>query len=270
MPEVVKIIRRATCPGVELVSIHDSSRIWGHLNGGFAIGTMKSWQGRVTYRRQNRQLVTGDTFTFDPGEIFRGAPNDGGAGTFRVFELVPETFSELCREEGRRASMHFADVICAAPRPLVLALDALEHALVSDSDSLEQQSCLVELAHAASSTVLERGSPPPPKKPAPLGPCERLREILHSSEAVSMSLASFARQADVSQFQLLRAFKRRYGSPPHAYGLYVRVERARQLLRKGRTVAEAAAAADFTDQSHLTRHFRRIWGVTPGQYAAGR
>lgn len=269
MPERIKVIRRATCPGVELVQIEDSPRVWGHLNTAFSFGTMTSWQGRATYRRQNIPLVTGDTFTFDPGEVFRGAPHDGGSGSFRVLEIEPRVFTELCREEDQRAPLHFAEVIRRTPPGLAFALDAIERALGTDADSLEQQSCLVELAHAAAATVLERGSPRS-KKPPPLGPCERLREILHSSEATQVSLSAFARAADVSQFQLLRAFKRRYGSPPHAYGLYVRAERAKQLLRAGHTVAEAAAATDFTDQSHLTRHFRRIWGVTPGQYAAAR
>jgi AraC-like DNA-binding protein len=84
-----------------------------------------------------------------------------------------------------------------------------------------------------------------------------------------VSLLGFAREAEVSQFQLLRDFKRRYGSTPHAYGLHVRVERARSLLRSGASVADAAAAADFVDQSHFTRYFRRVWTLTPGQYARG-
>jgi AraC-like DNA-binding protein len=206
---------------------------------------------------------------FDPGELFRGAPERGEAGSFDVLEIRPELFEELSRNEGLRGAVHFASVVLRAPRPLARALDGLTRALVDDEDLLTQQSRLVELVHAAISTVMER-VPRRARSPAPLGPCERLREILHSSEAPHVSLSDFARSADVSQFQLLRTFKRRYGSPPHAYGVHVRIDRARELLRRGHSVAEVAAATDFTDQSHFTRHFRRIWGVTPGAYAAGR
>jgi AraC-like DNA-binding protein len=45
-----------------------------------------------------------------------------------------------------------------------------------------------------------------------------------------------------------------------------RVRRAKALLRAGRTPAEAAAEAGFSDQSHLTRHFKRLLGFTPGRY----
>ncbi len=41
---------------------------------------------------------------------------------------------------------------------------------------------------------------------------------------------------------------------------------ARQLLAVGESVTDAAVAVGFFDQSHLTRHFRRIVGVTPGRY----
>jgi AraC-like DNA-binding protein len=58
------------------------------------------------------------------------------------------------------------------------------------------------------------------------------------------------------------------GTPPHRYLVQVRVQSAHALLALGtekRSLAEVAAAAGFSDQSHLTRHFKRVLGVTPGQ-----
>ncbi|HEY6079078.1 MAG TPA: AraC family transcriptional regulator [Polyangiaceae bacterium] len=262
--EIVSITRR---PNVDMYQTQHSRRSWGHLNGAFAFGTMLDWQGELVYRRQNLSLGRGDVCLLDPGEFFHAEPADESPGIFRVFEILPETFEALCRAEGYRAPIHFGIINRPAPL-LVRALDALQSALVDDAESLEQQSRLGVLAHAAVTTCLEQG-PRGSTKPVPLGPCERLRELLHGSEGPPINLCDFARSAGVSQFQLLRAFKRRYGLPPHAYGLQVRVERARLMLQQGFSVAEAAAASDFADQSHLTRHFRRIRGVTPAQYAAG-
>ena len=266
--ERVTIVRRPTCPSVELIEAQHSPRTWGHLNNVFAFGSMWDWHGRLDYRRRSLTLSSGDTCLFDPGELFRAAPNDSRPGTFRIIEILPETFETLCRAEGSRSPIHFAKMVAKATPELAAALHGLQTALLRDAEALEQQSHLAALAHAAVTTVLEPG-PRGLGRSVPLGPCERLREILHDGETANISLCDFAQHAGVSQFQLLRAFKRRYGSPPHAYGLHVRVERARQMLRRGFSVAAAAAANDFTDQSHLTRHFRRIWGVTPGQYAAG-
>ena len=57
------------------------------------------------------------------------------------------------------------------------------------------------------------------------------------------------------------------GLTPHAYLNHIRVLRARDLLRQGCPIAQAAVNVGFVDQSHLHRHFKRIVGVTPGQYA---
>jgi AraC-like DNA-binding protein len=68
-------------------------------------------------------------------------------------------------------------------------------------------------------------------------------------------------------FALLRQFQRVVGLPPHAFVVQLRVERARDLLRAGRSPASVAAALGFADQAHLTRQFKQRIGVPPGAYA---
>jgi AraC family transcriptional regulator len=63
-------------------------------------------------------------------------------------------------------------------------------------------------------------------------------------------------------------FKRATGLPPHQYVLDRRVERAKQFLQTGSDIslAEVAAEAGFSDQSQFSHHFKRLIGVTPGQF----
>jgi AraC-like DNA-binding protein len=65
----------------------------------------------------------------------------------------------------------------------------------------------------------------------------------------------------------VHAFTSEAGLSPHAYQVHVRVERARSLLQKGISPAIVATNLGFADQSHFTRHFKRIMHVTPAQYA---
>lgn len=55
--------------------------------------------------------------------------------------------------------------------------------------------------------------------------------------------------------------------PPHAYQINVRLDRAKDLLLRGWPISEVAREAGFYDQSHFTRYFKRLVGVTPGSYA---
>ena len=98
----------------------------------------------------------------------------------------------------------------------------------------------------------------------------RAREYLEGRYAENVSLECLSRVAGLSRFHLLRAFRDETGLPPHAYLLGVRLREAKSLLLDGVPVARAAQDAGFFDQSHFTRHFKRLVGVPPGQYAPGR
>jgi len=80
-------------------------------------------------------------------------------------------------------------------------------------------------------------------------------------------LTTLAQEAGLSRYQVLRAFKRRYGLPPQSYRMRVRMAIAQRMLRDGAAPAFVAAELGFVDQSHLTRHFKRVLGVTPAVYA---
>jgi AraC-like DNA-binding protein len=73
---------------------------------------------------------------------------------------------------------------------------------------------------------------------------------------------------DTSPFHLVRCFTDVVGMPPHAYLTQVRANRARALLLSGEGLSGVAYRCGFCDQSHLTRTFKRLFGVTPGSYVA--
>ncbi len=74
--------------------------------------------------------------------------------------------------------------------------------------------------------------------------------------------------AGLSPYHLCRVFGAAVGMPPHACQTQVRVRHAKSMLRAGLPISRVAGAAGFYDQAHLTRHFKRIVGVTPGRYVA--
>lgn len=102
-------------------------------------------------------------------------------------------------------------------------------------------------------------------------PRGRLRSVIEYIEEhldTAPTLADMAAVARVSPYHFARQFRAATGLPPHRYLIMRRVERAKELLRCGEEVslAQVATRAGFSDQSQLTRHFRRLVGVTPGQF----
>jgi AraC-like DNA-binding protein len=74
----------------------------------------------------------------------------------------------------------------------------------------------------------------------------------------------------MSRYGILRRFTREVGITPHAYLIQHRVLVVRRALAAGAPLAEAALAAGFADQPHMTRAFARQTGLTPGRYRAPR
>jgi AraC-like DNA-binding protein len=95
----------------------------------------------------------------------------------------------------------------------------------------------------------------------------RARDLLAAHPEDNLRLDDVAAAAGLNKFALLRQFRRALGTTPHAYVILCRVERARFLLSRGATAAEAAARAGFADQAHMTRQFKRQFGLTPSAYA---
>jgi AraC family transcriptional regulator len=102
-------------------------------------------------------------------------------------------------------------------------------------------------------------------------PRRRLRAVVDYVEEhldAGLTLERLAGAARLSVYHFARQFKAATGLPPHQYVILRRVERAKQFLEGGTdlSLAEVALNAGFSDQSQFSRHFKRLVGVTPGQF----
>ena len=92
----------------------------------------------------------------------------------------------------------------------------------------------------------------------------RAINYMHTHLDQDISLEVLAQTVNVSPSHLRRLFKQATGMAPHQYLIHLRVNRAKELLlTRGFSINEVAAEVGFADQSHLHRHFKRIFGVTP-------
>jgi transcriptional regulator GlxA family with amidase domain len=95
----------------------------------------------------------------------------------------------------------------------------------------------------------------------------RVHEYVEAHLHNSIELVELSGIAGLSVFHFAREFKQSAGVTPHYYLVRKRVERAKELLAgTDHSLSEIAFATGFSDQSHFTRHFRQIIGITPGQF----
>lgn len=95
----------------------------------------------------------------------------------------------------------------------------------------------------------------------------RVREFIEDNLERNLSLADIAKVANISVFHLIRQFNGSFGCPPYVYLTHCRLARARRFIEAGETPLKCVAAScGFSDQSHMTRLFRREFKLTPGEY----
>ncbi len=183
----------------------------------------------------------------------------------------PWFFERIAAELGGSSAIHVAANVrkLAADHPAC----ALMRSLVGELDAPPGAPTVAEgIARAIAVHLLREFSQLPARKPADAAPpiaVLRAVELMRQRMADPLSLEELAHAAGLSPFHFARQFKTTTGHPPHDYLIRLRVDRAQELMRRERgwTMAAVAQDAGFSDQSHMARHFKRVLGVTPRQFA---
>jgi AraC family transcriptional regulator len=92
----------------------------------------------------------------------------------------------------------------------------------------------------------------------------RAVEYIQDQLDTDLTVSGIAQAVGMSPYYFTRLFKESTGQSPHRYVVEARVRKAKELLTTGKfTISEAAYQVGFVDQSHLTRHFKRVFGLPP-------
>jgi AraC family transcriptional regulator len=96
---------------------------------------------------------------------------------------------------------------------------------------------------------------------------QQIQEYIHAHLDRDIKLTELAALSGVSHYYFCRQFKRSLGISPYQYVLQQRVERAKQLLKfRDVAISEIALECGFANQSHFTKHFRKLTGITPNRF----
>jgi AraC-like DNA-binding protein len=239
-----------------------------HAHDEYVVGVVETGAARTVFRGHDDVHAVGNIITFAPGEVHTGAPATDDGWSYRM--LYPS--ASLVRFVAHEATG--VDFVPAFETSFVVdpalseRLRVMHATLESDADRLQKECALLEtlgelvIRHASSPDAGAKA--PAPRSTAAL---RRVRDLLEAEYARTVTISELAREAGLSTFHLIRVFRASFGLPPYKYLEQVRIQQARRLIRHGFPLTHVVHATGFSDQSHLTRYFKRIVGVTPGSYA---
>lgn len=254
-PEPVEIHR-----GIEVTHAHPR-----HWHDEYLFCAITGGAGYTEYRGNAHFTPPGCTFALPPGEIHANyATSNDGCSYVNIYlpaARVDRTLSQVSqRSEAPGAIVTFSTQVHCA---LLSLCDVLEFS----SSQLQRDSALLHFFR-----VLEEHDTSNELHAEPMEPraIKLVREYLDAHFAEDIGLDFLAQLAELSPYHLNRIFRLQLGIPPHAYQVQRRIAYAKVLLRDNWPIADVAHQAGFADQSHLTRHFKRIVGTTPGQFIPHR
>ena len=264
-PAAADWMRRApSCRGLERIEAFFSGHGFDpHRHDTYAIGFTLQGVQAFRYRGAAERSVPGQVFVLHPDET-----HDGHAGTeegfrYRILYIEPRAIQDALGE--RRCPLPFVREAVSSDRRLaaaiVPALDDLDLSL----EDLHRDQIVLDLAE-----VLAAADPSLARRQLSARHWHavgKARDFLDANLRSAVTSAELETIAGLSRYSLARHFRACLGTSPYRYLIMRRIDRARTLIRRGTPLADVALACGFADQSHMTRHFKKVHGISPGRWA---
>jgi AraC-like DNA-binding protein len=249
-----------------------------HFHEGYTIGLNEAGLGGFTYRGEAHQAYPASLNLINPGEVHTGYAGSELGWTFRNLYISLPLLDQLLTQmdwPGRGLPCFRQPVV--VDQALRSSFYQVFQALSEPSSELERQSLLLSFL----ARLLARQAQPRfglPKAGGeggtlvgdpPSGAIATTRAYLEAHYTENLSIETLAQQVGLSPYYLIRSFHQQVGLPPHSYQRQWQLLQAKRDLQTTKPISQVALDHGFYDQSHLTRHFKRVFGVTPGQYRQG-
>jgi AraC-like DNA-binding protein len=263
LPADNRIVAAPAYPGIERIQAQFHGDVFEpHRHDTYGLGVTIGGVQRFHYRGERHHSLPGRVIVLHPDEV-----HDGGAATdaglvYRILYVEPSLL--LRGLDARHGSLPFvADpVVCDdhLARLLFAAVGELDREL----DDLFVDDFIGQIA---ARLARHAGMAQKPLGATARGQVAIARDYLEANALRGVRSEELERVTGLDRFTLSRHFRATFATSPHRFLLMRRLQRARLMIAGGEPLAEVAIAAGFADQSHLTRHFKKAFGIAPGAWA---
>lgn len=237
-----------------------------HTHPTWVFGVVTAGVERFRVGRTVNLAAPGAILVVNPEE-----PHDGERGcdegwSYRTCYPSPALMREIADElELCRLPMFHCAVL---PAPDLAAAFVAAHELGAAGDAFAAEAGMLTVLRAVARRFGDGSGRRDGGPTGSAGRVEAYDAAIAAGIAAPVSLAALAAAGGVTRFQVIRDFKRAAGMTPTQYVRDRRVRHACRLIAAGMPLAHVAVESGFSDQSHLTRAFKCVKGVTPAVWRA--
>jgi AraC-like DNA-binding protein len=238
-----------------------------HTHEQYAIGVIEHGALGFYYRGENVVATQGQINLCIPDEPHTGQPATLEGWGYRMFYLEPSFLENIVLDmAGVSRGLPFFQSGVISDNAVALELLNVHQLLENPATSLLESETVLQSVLARFTRRYADANIQPKKLLGEPQAVRLMKDFLEANFAEDVSLAVLSRVTGLNRFHLVHVFTKTVGIAPHAFLRQVRVRNAKKLLLEGQDISEVALVCGFSDQSHLTRWFKRLWAVTPAQY----
>ena len=249
-------------PGIERVEARFTGAFFEpHRHDTYAIGVTLSGVQTFRYRGGRQISLPGRIIVLHPDEIHDGAAGTEAGLRYRMLYLDPAL---VHRALGEMTPLPFVREPVLSDPVLQTALLATLGRLDDTIDDLALDDLIDRIAQGLARHGKTAGGPAATVSAQRI---HRARDYLCDNALRVVRSHELEEVTGLDRFALARQFRALFATSPHRFLIMRRLDHARRLITRGEALADIAAAVGFADQSHLTRHFKKAFGITPGRWA---
>jgi AraC-like DNA-binding protein len=230
-----------------------------HRHDTYTIGITLEGVQSFDYRGATRHSLPGGLVVLHPDEVHDGRAGTDAGFRYRTIYIQPSLIQNALGgkhlpfiEGGTSSDPRLFDAVHPLLEEYDQPLEMLEY-----QDALYDLAIVLDEVAGAENTV----------KLFNYNAARLARQYIHEQLEHGISLEDLEAVTCHDRWQLSRDFRALFGTSPHRYLTMRRLDKARNMLLAGHSIAGAAAASAFSDQSHFTRHFKKAYGMTPKKWA---
>ncbi|WP_273820465.1 AraC family transcriptional regulator [Pseudomonas asplenii] len=229
-----------------------------HRHDTYSIGRTLAGVQSFHYKGSLRHGIPGNTLVLHPDELHDGMAGTEAGFRYRMAYVDPALIQQVL---GGEPLPYIAGGLSQDPR-LYHASEAFVQGMDHPLDTLEEQDALFDLAMALRAVA----GKPRGRKRLDYPAAERAREFIVAHLNQEINLEMLEHVSGRERWSLSRDFRVLYGTSPYRFVTLRRLDQFRRLILDGFTLVDAALISGFHDQSHMTRHFTRCYGVPPSRW----
>ncbi len=242
-----------------------SQKFPNHFHDYYVIGYIEKGVRSLTCNSETVTVKEGDFLLFNPFDSHGCSQVADHKLTYRALNISLERMKELVESiTGKKELLKFAQPVLH-PKALPEVFLSLHHLILEKQENFNKEELLYFLlddllnsgVHYSDSEGLEIPT---------IENLEKAKLFLDENFATVISLEEVSQLCGLNKYTLIRHFTKQFGVTPYQYVQTIRIRKAKELLTEGQELLSVGLEVGFSDQSHFTRTFKTLIGITPKQY----